>query len=51
MLGAHLDTWHASPNASDNTSGVAVMLEAMRILKAIDANLIKNCKQNGPQIQ
>lgn len=37
MLGAHLDTWHASPNASDNTSGVAVALEAMRILKAIGA--------------
>lgn len=37
MLGAHLDTWHASPNASDNTSGVAVMLEAMRILKAVGA--------------
>jgi carboxypeptidase Q len=37
MIGAHLDTWHASPNASDNTSGVAVMLEAMRILRAIDA--------------
>lgn len=35
MLGAHLDTWHASPNASDNTSGVAVMLEAMRILKTL----------------
>jgi hypothetical protein len=35
MLGAHFDTWHASPNASDNTSGVAVMLEAMRILKAL----------------
>ncbi len=35
MLGAHFDTWHASPNASDNTSGVAVMLEAMRILKKI----------------
>ena len=35
MLGAHLDTWHASPNASDNTSGVAVALEAMRILRAI----------------
>ena len=35
MLGAHFDTWHASPNASDNTSGVAVMLEAMRILKAV----------------
>ncbi len=35
MLGAHFDTWHASPNASDNTSGTAVMLEAMRILKAV----------------
>ena len=35
MLGAHFDTWHASPNASDNTSGVAVMLEAVRILKAV----------------
>ena len=35
MLGAHFDTWHASPNASDNTSGVAVAMEAMRILKAI----------------
>ena len=37
MIGAHFDTWHASPNASDNTSGVAVMLEAMRILKAVGA--------------
>jgi len=37
MLGAHFDTWHASPNASDNTSGVAVMLEAARILKAVGA--------------
>jgi carboxypeptidase Q len=38
MLGAHFDTWHASPNASDNTSGVAVMLEAMRILRAVGAS-------------
>ena len=37
MLGAHFDTWHASPNASDNTSGVAVMLEAVRILKVVGA--------------
>jgi hypothetical protein len=37
MLGAHFDTWHASPNASDNTSGVAVALEAVRILKTIGA--------------
>ena len=35
MLGAHFDTWHASPNAADNTSGVAVMLEAARILTAL----------------
>jgi len=37
MIGAHFDTWHASPNASDNTSGCAVALEAARILKAIGA--------------
>ena len=37
MLGAHFDTWHASPNASDNTSGAATMLEAMRILEAVGA--------------
>ncbi len=37
MIGAHFDTWHASPNASDNTSGVAVVLEAARILTAIGA--------------
>jgi Zn-dependent M28 family amino/carboxypeptidase len=38
MMGAHFDTWHASPNASDNTSGVAVVLEAARILKAVGAS-------------
>lgn len=37
MIGAHFDTWHASPNASDNTSGCAVVLEAARILKVIGA--------------
>ncbi len=35
MVGAHFDTWHGSPNASDNTSGTAVALEAMRILRAL----------------
>jgi len=35
MIGAHFDSWHASPNASDNASGCAVVLEAARILKAI----------------
>ena len=37
MLGAHFDSWHASPNASDDAAGCAVALEAMRILKAIGA--------------
>ncbi len=37
MLGAHFDSWHSSPGATDNVSGCAVTLEAMRILKAIDA--------------
>ena len=35
MVGAHFDTWHGSPNASDNSSGTAVALEAMRILKTL----------------
>ena len=37
MIGAHFDTWHASPNASDDTAGCAVALEAARILIALDA--------------
>lgn len=37
MIGAHFDSWHASPNASDNASGCAVVLEAARILRAIGA--------------
>ncbi|MBI4916057.1 MAG: M20/M25/M40 family metallo-hydrolase [Acidobacteria bacterium] len=37
MLGAHLDSWHAGTGATDNAAGVAVVMEAMRILKAIDA--------------
>ncbi|MDP1568484.1 MAG: M20/M25/M40 family metallo-hydrolase [Vicinamibacterales bacterium] len=34
MLGAHFDSWHAGTGSVDNASGSAVMLEAMRILKA-----------------
>ncbi|MGE3705642.1 MAG: M20/M25/M40 family metallo-hydrolase, partial [Vicinamibacterales bacterium] len=37
MLGGHLDSWHAATGATDNAAGVAVMLEAVRILQAIDA--------------
>ena len=35
MLGGHLDSWHAATGATDNAAGVAVMMEAARILKAI----------------
>jgi|TARA_B100002003_G_scaffold109229_2_gene101162 hypothetical protein len=34
MLGAHFDSWHAGTGATDNASGSAIMMEAMRILKA-----------------
>jgi carboxypeptidase Q len=36
MLGAHLDSWHAGTGATDNGAGTIVMMEAMRILKALD---------------
>ncbi|HJV20224.1 MAG TPA: M20/M25/M40 family metallo-hydrolase [Sediminibacterium sp.] len=35
MLGAHLDSWQAGTGATDNASGSAVMLEAMRIIKTL----------------
>ena len=37
MVGAHLDSWHTGTGATDNASGISVVLEAMRILNAIDA--------------
>lgn len=36
LIGAHLDSWHGSTGGADNASGCIVMMEAMRILKAID---------------
>jgi Zn-dependent M28 family amino/carboxypeptidase len=37
MIGAHLDSWHSAPGATDNADGAAVALEAMRILTAVGA--------------
>ncbi|MFL5581518.1 MAG: M20/M25/M40 family metallo-hydrolase [Gemmatimonadaceae bacterium] len=34
MIGAHFDTWHGGTGATDNTAGSAVMMEAMRLIKA-----------------
>lgn len=36
MLGGHFDAWHGGTGASDNASGVAVCMEALRILKALN---------------
>ena len=36
MLGGHLDSWHGGTGATDNGAGSAVMLEAIRILKALN---------------
>jgi hypothetical protein len=39
MLGAHFDSWHGGTGATDNAAGSAVMMEAMRILKATGLRL------------
>jgi hypothetical protein len=36
MIGAHLDSWHYGTGATDDGAGSVVMMEAMRILKALD---------------
>lgn len=36
LLGGHLDSWHAGTGGNDNAAGVVVMMEAIRILKALD---------------
>ena len=35
MLGAHLDSWWSGTGATDNGAGTVVMMEAVRILKAL----------------
>jgi hypothetical protein len=35
MAGAHLDSWHTATGATDNADGVATLMEAFRILKAL----------------
>jgi carboxypeptidase Q len=38
MIGGHLDSWHTGVGATDNADGSTTVIEAMRILKAIDAH-------------
>jgi carboxypeptidase Q len=35
LLGGHLDSWHAATGATDNAAGCAIVMEALRVLKAI----------------
>lgn len=44
MIGAHLDSWLGGTGAADNASGCIVMMEAMRILKAIGVELKRTVK-------
>ena len=39
LLGAHLDSWHSAPGATDNADGSAAVMEAMRILKTLKVPL------------
>jgi carboxypeptidase Q len=39
MIGAHLDSWHSGTGATDNAAGSAVMIEVIRILKALNLKL------------
>ncbi len=36
MIGAHLDSWQGATGATDNAAGSAVMMEVMRIFKALN---------------
>ncbi len=36
IIGGHFDSWHSGTGATDNAAGSAVMMEAMRILKALN---------------
>src|SRR5260370_2915475 len=38
MLGGHMDSWHSGTGATDNGAGVAVAMEAMRIIQTLNLN-------------
>ncbi len=39
MVGAHFDSWHTGTGATDNAAGSAVMMEVVRILKALSLQM------------
>jgi len=53
IIGAHLDCYPFSPGAGDDAAGCITMLEAMRILKAIDVKprrTIRICLWGGEEL-
>ncbi len=44
LLGGHLDSWQGATGATDNATGVAVMMEAARILKALKLPLSRTVR-------
>ena len=42
MIGGHLDSWQGGTGATDNGVGSAVMLEVIRVVKAL------NCRSTAP---
>lgn len=44
MVGAHLDSWQGGTGAVDNAAGCAIVMEAMRVLRTIDAPLSRSIR-------
>lgn len=44
MVGAHYDSWHSGTGATDNGAGSAVMIEVVRILKALDLKMDRSVR-------
>jgi carboxypeptidase Q len=44
LAGAHLDSWHVGTGATDNAANCAVLMEAMRILKASNLPLARTVR-------
>jgi Zn-dependent M28 family amino/carboxypeptidase len=44
MVGGHLDSWHGGTGATDNAAGCAVMIEALRILKALNLQMDRSIR-------
>src|SRR5262245_2591131 len=52
MVGAHLDSWHSGTGATDNGAGSVVMMEVVRILKALEIKprrTIRICLWSGEE--